>query len=109
MATALVAGAVVVLSFQFLTARTIARAQAFFFVQHMFTISVEAATLCVSGTPRGGACYQGWGPLPTNAFAAPRRSRPSAKPRSRSEEINGLKRLGSGKTRAITLRRGHNM
>ena len=47
MATALVAGAVVVLSFQFLTARTIARAQAFFFVQHMFTISVEAATLCV--------------------------------------------------------------
>ena len=52
MATALVAGAVVVLSFQFLTARTIARAQAFFFVQHMFTISVEAATLCV-GAERG--------------------------------------------------------
>ena len=59
-ATALFAGAIVVVSFQLLTARTIARAQAFFFVQHMFTISVEAATLCVGGSSVRG---RAWTPL----------------------------------------------
>ena len=45
MSLALLAGVIVIVAFAFLTMPMIAKAQAFFFVQHMFTISVEAATL----------------------------------------------------------------